>query len=129
VIIHISSVSGLIPIYDALGAYGVSKAALNNYSKSLSKEVSPKGVRVLTISPGMVKTGAADEFLKASALEAGISIEETTENLIKSQGGIPMGRLAQPEDVAELVGFLVSPRGSYLTGANYIIDGGTHPMV
>jgi len=129
VIIHISSLSGLIPIYDALGAYGVSKAALNNYSKSLSKEVSPKGVRVLTVSPGMVKTGAADDYLQAAAVESGLSVEETTENLIKSQGGIPMGRMAQPQDVAELIGFLVSPRGSYLTGANYIIDGGTHPMV
>jgi len=129
VIIHISSVSGLIPIYNALGAYGVAKAALNNYSKSLSKEVSPKGVRVLTISPGMVKTGAADTYLQAAAAEAGTSVAEATENLMKDQGGIPMGRLAQPQDVAELVGFLVSPRGSYLTGANYIIDGGTHPMV
>ena len=46
-----------------------------------------------------------------------------------SLGGIPMGRMASPVDVAELVGYLVSPRASYLSGANYINDGGTNPTV
>jgi len=129
VIIHISSVSGVIPIWESLGAYAVAKAALINYSKSLSKEVSPKGIRVLTVSPGMVKTETMENYLQTLADEAGITIEESTDAVMKSLGGIPMGRMASPEDVAELVAYLVSPRASYLSGANYIIDGGTNPTV
>ncbi|MBE9463812.1 SDR family oxidoreductase [Dyadobacter subterraneus] len=129
VIIHISSVSGIIPIWESLGAYAVAKAALINYSKSLSKEVSSKGVRVLTVSPGMVKTETMSNYLQTLADEAGITIEDSTDAAMKSLGGIPMGRMANPEDVAELVGYLVSPRASYLSGANYIIDGGTNPTV
>ena len=129
VIIHISSVSGIIPIWESLGAYAVAKAALINYSKSLSKEVSPKGIRVLTVSPGMVKTETMENYLQTLADEAGITIEESTDAVMKSLGGIPLGRMASPEDVAELVAYLVSPRASYLSGANYIIDGGTNPTV
>ena len=129
VIIHISSISGISPLYESLGAYAVAKAALINYSKSLSKEVTPKGVRVLTVSPGMVKTDTMDAFLQSLAESAGTSVEEITQNLMNSLGGIPMGRMATPEDVAELVGYLVSPRASYLTGSNYVIDGGTIPTI
>jgi NAD(P)-dependent dehydrogenase (short-subunit alcohol dehydrogenase family) len=129
VIIHISSLSGVIPLWESLNAYAVAKAALNSYSKCLSKEVTPKGIRVLTVSPGMVKTETMDGYLQSLATEAGISVEETTQNLMKKLGGIPMGRMANPEDIAEMVGYLVSPRASYLTGANYIIDGGSNPTV
>lgn len=129
VIIHISSISGISPLYESLGAYAVAKAALINYSKSLSKEVTPKGVRVLTVSPGMVKTETMNAFLGTLAASAGTTIDETTQHVMNSLGGIPMGRMANPEDVAELVGYLVSPRASYLTGANYVIDGGTIPTI
>jgi NAD(P)-dependent dehydrogenase (short-subunit alcohol dehydrogenase family) len=129
VIIHISSISGISPLYESLGAYAVAKAALINYSKSLSKEVTPKGVRVLTVSPGMVKTDTMEAFLGSLAESAGTSVEAITQNLMNSLGGIPMGRMATPEDVAELVGYLVSPRASYLSGANYVIDGGTIPTI
>ena len=125
VIIHISSITGISPVHESLGAYAVAKAALINYSKSLSKEFTPKGVRVLTVSPGMVKTDTMDAYLHSLAGEAGVSVDEITQNLMNSLGGIPMGRMASPEDVAEFVGYLVSPRASYLTGANYVIDGGT----
>lgn len=129
VIIHISSLTGAIPVYESLGAYAVAKAAINNYSKSLSKEFTPKGIRVATVSPGMVKTDTMDAYLKSLADTSGLSIEEVTNNLMKDLGGIPMGRMALPEEIAELVGFLVSPRASYITGVNYIIDGGTNPSL
>jgi len=129
VIIHISSLSGVLPLWESLGAYAVAKAALINYSKSLSKEVTPKGVRVLTVSPGMVKTETMDNYLQSLSESLGMDLEETTQNLMKALGGIPMGRMANPQDVAEMVGYLVSPRASYLTGANYIIDGGSNPTV
>lgn len=129
VIIHISSLTGAIPVYESLGAYAVAKAAINNYSKSLSKEFTPKGIRVATVSPGMVKTDTMDAYLKSLADTSGLSLEEVTNNLMNDLGGVPMGRMALPEEIAELVGFLVSPKASYITGVNYIIDGGTNPSL
>ena len=57
------------------------------------------------------------------------TIEHATQSVMDALGGIPMGRPAEPEEVAELVGFLVSPRAGYLTGTEYVIDGGTIPTI
>jgi NAD(P)-dependent dehydrogenase (short-subunit alcohol dehydrogenase family) len=129
VIIHISSTTGQFPIWESTIAYTSAKAALNAYSKSLSDEVAPRGIRVVTVSPGLTKTEAMSTFLDDLARQAGISSEEMTQNLFNRVGGVPLGRMAQPEETAELVYFLVSPRASYITGANYFIDGGNFPVV
>jgi NAD(P)-dependent dehydrogenase (short-subunit alcohol dehydrogenase family) len=129
VIIHISSISGQFPIWESTMAYSAAKAALNAYSKALADETGPNGIRVVTVSPGLTKTEAMATFLKESADSAGVSIEEMTQNFFKRLGGVPLGRMADPEETAELVRFLVSPRASYITGANYIIDGGNFPVV
>jgi len=129
VVIHISSTSGMLPIWESTMAYTAAKAALNAYSKTLSTEVASQGVRVITVSPGLNKTTAMSNFLEDLAKSAGITLEEMTENLMKRIGGVPLGRMAEPEETAELVHFLVSPRASYITGANYIIDGGNFPVV
>lgn len=128
VIIHISSSSGLVPQWEANLVYGVAKSALNTYSKTLSNEVAIKGVRVLAVSPGPVKTEGMDKFLASYANNAGISVEQMTQIMMDKIGGIPMGRLAEPTEVAELVTFLVSQKAAYLTGANYMIDGGNIPL-
>jgi Dehydrogenases with different specificities (related to short-chain alcohol dehydrogenases) len=60
---------------------------------------------------------------------AKITIEEATQSVMSALGGIPFGRPAQPQEIAELVGFLVSPRATYLTGTEYVIDGGTIPTI
>ncbi|WP_158800174.1 SDR family oxidoreductase [Pedobacter sp. L105] len=129
VIIHISSTSGLVPLWEANMPYGVAKAALNAYSKTLSNEVASKGVRVLTVSPGGVRTGGMESFLQGLAEGLGITVADLTQKMMDRIGGIPMGRMAEPEEVADLVYFLVSPAAAYLTGANYIIDGGNLPVV
>lgn len=129
VVIHISSLNGKLPLYASNFSYGVTKAALNNYSKTLANEVASKGVRVITVSPGMVRTTAMDNFLNNYGNSIGKSMDETTQIVMDSMGGVPMNRLAQPEEIAHLVGFLVSPKASYITGANYIIDGGTIPTI
>ncbi|AWI26778.1 SDR family oxidoreductase [Flavobacterium pallidum] len=129
VIIHIASIQGKLPLYDSTLPYAAAKAALRNYSKSLSNEVTPKGVRVLTVSPGWINTTASTEWLAEIARNANSTIEEAKKGVMDALGGIPYGRPAQPEEVAELVGFLVSPRANYLSGTEYVIDGGTVPTI
>jgi NAD(P)-dependent dehydrogenase (short-subunit alcohol dehydrogenase family) len=129
VIIHIASIQGKLPLYDSTLPYAAAKAGLINYSKSLSNEVSPKGVRVLTVSPGWIMTGSAIRMMERIASSSNGTVEQATQSVMDALGGIPFGRPAQPEEVAELVGFLVSPRASYLTGTEYVIDGGTIPTV
>ncbi|MCC9138655.1 SDR family oxidoreductase [Pontibacter silvestris] len=129
VVIHISSLNGKLPLYASNFSYGVTKAALNNYSKTLANEVASNGVRVITVSPGMVKTAAMDTFLESYATSIGKSPDEAAQIVMDGLGGVPMNRLAQPEEIAHLVGFLASPKASYITGANYVIDGGTIPTV
>ncbi|GAB3921947.1 SDR family oxidoreductase [Mucilaginibacter myungsuensis] len=129
VIIHISSTSGQFPIWESTMAYSAAKSALNTYSKSLADEAGPHGIRVNTVSPGLTKTEAMSSFLTDLAGQAGITFEEMTQKLFDRVGGVPLGRMAEPEETAELVYFLVSPKGSYITGANYFIDGGNFPVV
>lgn len=129
VIIHIASIQGILPLYDSTLPYAAAKAGLRNYSKSLSNEVSPKGIRVLTVSPGWINTGASKAWLAEIARNANSTVEEAQQSVMEALGGIPYGRPAEPEEVAELVGFLVSPRAKYLTGTEYIIDGGTVPTI
>jgi NAD(P)-dependent dehydrogenase (short-subunit alcohol dehydrogenase family) len=129
VIIHISSIQRSLPLYDSTLPYAAAKAALTNYSKGLSNEVSQKGVRVLTVSPGFIQTEAAETFIKNMAESAGTNYETALKRLMDSLGGIPMGRPAMPEEVAELVAFLASDRAGYLSGTEYVIDGGTIPTV
>lgn len=129
VIIHIASIQGRLPLYDSTLPYAASKAALINYSKGLAKEVSPKGIRVLTVSPGWIMTDSAQRMMERIAESSDTTIEQAKQSVMDALGGIPAGRAAEPEEVAEFVGFLVSPKAGYLTGTEYIIDGGTIPTI
>jgi NAD(P)-dependent dehydrogenase (short-subunit alcohol dehydrogenase family) len=129
VIIHISSVAGKQALWNLNLAYAVSKAALNAYSKALATELAGKGVRVLTVAPGATKTAPMLGFIESYATSVNISVDEAMKQLMTQTGGIPMGRMAEPEEVASLVHFLVSPSAAYLTGSIYAIDGGSLPVV
>ncbi|MBG6082459.1 NAD(P)-dependent dehydrogenase (short-subunit alcohol dehydrogenase family) [Rubrivivax gelatinosus] len=99
-----------MPLPESTIAYAAAKAALSTYSKALSKEVTPQGVRVLRVSPGWIETEAAVALAERLAHEAGTDLEGGKRIIMQSLGGIPLGRPAQPNEVADLVCFLVSPR-------------------
>ena len=127
VIIHITSIQSQLPLPEATTAYAAAKAALSTYSKSLSKEVSPQGVRVVRVAPGWVETDAAVRLVENIARQNGSSVDTARQSLMDSLGGIPIGRPCKPKEVADLVGFLVSSRAASITGTEYVIDGGTVP--
>jgi len=129
VIIHVTSIQHELPLPESTIAYAAAKAALATYSKALSKEVTPKGVRVVRVSPGWVETDAAVALAERLAQKAGTDYEGGKQIIMKGLGGIPLGRPAKPKEVAELIAFLVSPRAASITGTEYVIDGGTVPTV
>jgi NAD(P)-dependent dehydrogenase (short-subunit alcohol dehydrogenase family) len=122
-IINNASVNATLP--DPLVIdYGAAKAALANFSKALSKEVGPLGIRVNAVSPGPVST---ELWLGAEGVAATVSTAQGSEAhdvALEAVEGTATRRFTTPEEVADLIVFLASSRASNVTGANYIIDGG-----
>jgi NAD(P)-dependent dehydrogenase (short-subunit alcohol dehydrogenase family) len=106
VIINVASRAGAVG-QPTTAAYGATKAALASLTRSWSAEFGPAGVRVNSISPGPVYTNAAERELFDA-------IGKTT----------VQGRAGEPQEVADLIGFLASPRAAYITGTDVAIDGG-----
>lgn len=127
VIVHVTSIQSRLPLPEATIAYASAKAALSTYSKALSKEVSPRGVRVVRVSPGWIETEAAVGLAERLALEAGTDYAGGRKMVMDSLGGIPIGRPAKPAEVASLIAFLASDRAAAITGSEHVLDGGTIP--
>lgn len=104
-IVNIASTDGMTGAYVSM-SYSASKAALINLTQSLALNYGKYGVRVNSVSPGWINTDMATE----SSMEAG----KLT----------PLGRNGRPEEIADLVCYLVSPKASFITGANIVADGG-----
>jgi len=102
-IVNVSSTAGIQGVAH-LPAYTASKFAVTGLTKSLALELASEGIRVNSVHPGSVRTPMTRGF--------------------ESVEGIPAGRLADADEIADLIGFLASPRSAYSTGAQFIIDGG-----
>ena len=124
-IVHITSIQSILPLPDSTTCYAAAKAALRTYSKSISKELGPKGVRVNAVSPGWIMTEASVDLLKRLQVANGGTIEDARKVVLDALGGIPIGRAAEPYEVADLIAYLASDRAAAIHGAEFIIDGGT----
>jgi NAD(P)-dependent dehydrogenase (short-subunit alcohol dehydrogenase family) len=125
-IVTVSSVNAFLPDPGVID-YCAAKAALTNFSKALSKEVGPKGIRMNTVSPGPVETAlwlGPDGVAATVAKKSGVDVETARQQVVASQGGFATGRFTRPDEVADLVVFLASDRSGNITGADFVIDGG-----
>jgi NAD(P)-dependent dehydrogenase (short-subunit alcohol dehydrogenase family) len=123
-IVHITSIQRRTPLPASL-PYAAAKAALANYSKALANELSPSGIRVNAVAPGYIETEAAHRMAEETAKHDGTDIDTAREKIMASIGGIPLGHPGRPQDIGELVAFLLSDRAAYLVGAEYVADGGS----
>ncbi|OXA95206.1 SDR family oxidoreductase [Flavobacterium hercynium] len=127
-IINISTGAAKQPIWEMTMSYSSAKAALNAYSKALASELGSKGIRVNVVSPGVVKTPLMMDFIENIATSSNITVDKAFQ-VVMDKVGVPLGRMAEPEEIANIVAFLVSSEAKYVTGTNYSVDGGASPTV
>ena len=114
-IVNVSSVTGL-RAFPNVFAYCVSKAAVDQFTRCAALELAPKGVRVNAVNPGVVRTNLH--------LNSGMNEDSYTAFVERSKTTHPLGRIGQPEEIADLILFLASSKASWITGTTYSIDGG-----
>lgn len=119
-VINVLSTSVRQPI-PGLGVSNTIRAAMGNWSKTLSQELAPFGITVNNVLPGATATGRLSTLIEKKAAKKGISVVEEEEVW---RSGIPAGRFAEPSEVGAAVAFLASPAASYINGINIPVDGG-----
>jgi NAD(P)-dependent dehydrogenase (short-subunit alcohol dehydrogenase family) len=127
-IVHVSSLQWKRP-HESSPAYGPAKAALRSYSKVLASEFGPLGIRVNTVTPGYIATPLAAARVTQIMDQAGISHAEAEAALLATIGGVPLGRPGTAGEVAQLVAFLISDAAAYITGSEFVIDGGNNRVL
>ena len=107
-------------------AGSTANAAIINFTKGISQDLAPYSVRINAISPGPVNTERARQLARQEAAAQGISVEEARARRIAS---VPLGRMAEADEIADMALFLVSDRAASITGAEVLIDGGATASV
>jgi NAD(P)-dependent dehydrogenase (short-subunit alcohol dehydrogenase family) len=125
VIVNIIGAGGKVASPSHL-AGGSANAALMLATAGIAAAYAATGVRVLGVSPGLTETGRVAEGMAAEARMAGITLQDAIARSVKQ---IPIGRMAKPEEIADLVLFLASDRARYITGVTITMDGAQHPVV
>jgi NAD(P)-dependent dehydrogenase (short-subunit alcohol dehydrogenase family) len=116
-IVSVSSVAGL-RAFPGLASYSVSKAAVDQLTRVAALDLAPKGVRVNAVNPGVVVTNLHRR--------GGMDAAKYAEFLERSKSTHPLGRPGQPDEVADLIAFLVSATAGWITGETIAVDGGRH---
>jgi NAD(P)-dependent dehydrogenase (short-subunit alcohol dehydrogenase family) len=111
------SAGGALPFGGPVAHYGAAKAALNNFTLCLAKELAPARIRVNIVTPGPITTPGGDEG-REQLMKA---MHVTPEAFFAR---VPLGRAGRSAEVAEMIALLVSPRGEFITGHNHYVDGG-----
>jgi len=118
-VVVMSSVTGPMVVDEGEAAYATSKAAVWGLAKALAREMAAYGVTVNSICPGYVRTPMVEAVARQN------TPENPEESINQLAAGIPMGRLATPEEIGDLAGFLASDDSKYITGTQVVIDGGS----
>jgi NAD(P)-dependent dehydrogenase (short-subunit alcohol dehydrogenase family) len=125
VIVNVIGNGGKVAAAEHL-AGGSANAALMLATVGLARAYAERGIRVVGLNPGLTETSRVAEGMEVTARSRGISVEEAK---ARSVARIPLGRLAQPEELADMVAFLASDRASYVSGVNITMDGVSTPVV
>ena len=120
VIVNMASVSGHVGQVDHV-LYGATKGAILAFTRALAWELAPSGIRVVSVSPGSVDTEMLRSDLRAESAQLGTTYEDLKAERESEQA---LGRWASPAEIAEPVFFLASQGGSFITGADLLVDGG-----
>jgi 3-oxoacyl-[acyl-carrier protein] reductase len=119
-VINIISTSVKLPLKN-LGVSNTIRAAVANWSKTFANEVASFGITVNNVLPGATLTGRLQSIIENKSANTGESINEIKNDM---ESEIPLGRFAEPSEIANAVAFLASPAASYITGINVPVDGG-----
>lgn len=119
-IINVISTSVKLPL-KGLGVSNTIRAAVANWSKTLSNELAPFGITVNNVLPGATRTGRLEQIIQNKATKTGHEASDVAAEMLAE---IPAGRFAEPEEVAAAIAFLASPAAAYINGINLPVDGG-----
>ncbi len=129
-VVNISSLAALMPP-PKRPDYAAAKAAMIAMTASLAKAVAMDGITANTVSPGTVRSISLEEAFRKAAVNQGLAADapwmDIEQKVLPMFAQVPMGRVGTLEEIADAIAFLVSPRASYITGANLRLDGGMWP--
>ncbi len=119
-IINVISTSVKSPI-KGLGVSNTTRGAVANWAKTMANELGPYGITVNNVLPGATNTGRLQSIIENKSKKSGDSLAEVAQQM---KASIPLGRFAEPEEIAAAAAFLASPAAAYITGTNVVVDGG-----